>query len=301
MKAHRPLFAFLALAIGVRLSAQPLVVAANPVLADIVRQVAGTTVRVETLLPPDTLSREFEPTDETAQKLGDAALFVVNGADYEPWLEQFLKVSRYKGALLGASEGVALYDQAGTLHQPDAEETGKNLFEVTDFDPFAWHDPRNVVTYAESIARAIGGLVPTEQQKDIDANLANFSKSLLEAHKDAHARLAAIPAAKRRLVTSFDTFRYFAVAYGFQVNPIPGLGSGNPRPAAMERLLALITQLRAPAVFLESAANARSLQMINTETGAKTCTTLVAEGLGPTGSYLGMFKANVNAIVEALK
>jgi zinc/manganese transport system substrate-binding protein len=305
MKPLRLLAAFLALAPGAR-ATEPLVVAANPVLADIVRQVAGNLVRVEILLPADAPSREFEPTEEVAQKLSDATLLVANGAGYEPWLDRLLKMSRYTGPLLDATANVALYDQSGALHQPEADESGKNLFEATDFDPFAWHDPRNVVLYAESVAQGITGLVPQERQKEIDANLARFSADLRAAHTDAQAKLAAIPVARRRLVTPYDGFRYFSMAYAIPVSPIPGLGSGtDPRPAALERLLTIITQLRATAVFVEANSSKRTLQRITAETGAKTVTTLVAEGLGPegspTGTYLGMFRSNVNAIVDALK
>lgn len=306
MKALRCLVAILALALSAR-AAEPLVVAANPVLADIVRQVAGPTVEVEVLLPEDALSREFEPTEEIAKKLNNAALFVVNGAGYEPWLEQLLKQASYTGPVLDASENVPLYDQSGALHQPNAEDDPKkNLFEATDFDPFAWHDPRNVVLYAESVARALATFLPAEKLKVVDANLATFTTDLRAAHLAAQEKLAAIPAAKRRLVTPYDAFRYFSTTYSLPVSSIPGLASGvEPRPAALERLLTMITQLRATAVFLEKGANPRTLQRITAETGAKTVTTLVAEGLGPvgspTGTYLGMFRANVEAIVTALK
>jgi ABC-type Zn uptake system ZnuABC Zn-binding protein ZnuA len=133
-----------------------------------------------------------------------------------------------------------------------------------------------------------------------------FQAELSAAHAEAQARIATIPAARRRLVTPHDTFRYFARAYGLQVVNIPGLASGQePRPAALERLIDMIHQLRVPAVFFESTANARTLRTITGETSTKTVTTLVAEGLGPegspTGTYLGMFRANVDAIVAALK
>jgi zinc/manganese transport system substrate-binding protein len=307
MKTLRQFLACLAvvIALGAR-AAEPLVIATNPVLADIVRQVAGNLVRVEVLLPPGASSREYEATEETAQKLADAALVVANGAGYEPWLDPLLKLARYTGPLLDATANVPVYDQSGTLHQPEADESGKNLFEVTDFDPFAWHDPRNVVLYAESVAQGLTPLVPPERQKEIDANLARFSTDLRAAHQEAQTKLAAIPAARRRLVTPYDAFRYLAVAYGLQVSNIPGLAGGtDPRPAALERLLTLITQLRATAVFLEPNASPRTLQRITTETGAKTITSLIPEGLGPegspTGTYLGMFRANVNAIADALK
>ncbi len=305
MKAICRLVACFALALTARADV-PVVVAANPVLADIVRQVGGNTVQVEVLLPNDVSSREYEPTEETARKLGNAGLLIVNGAGYEPWLEQLVKMAKYTGPVLHATENVPLYDQADALHQPDTDEGFKNLFESTDFDPFAWHDPRNVVAYAESIAKGLAAFLPMDGLKVIDENLATFSTALLAAHQEAKDKLASIPVAKRRLASPYDAFRYFAKAYNFQLNSVPGLASGTePRPAAMENLLRGITQLRAPAVFFEPAANLRTLERITKETGAKTVTTLITEGLGPvgspTGTYLGMFRANVDAIAAALK
>lgn len=305
MKALRYLFVATALALTARADL-PLVVAANPLLADIVRQVGGNTVQVDVLLPADVSSREFEPTPETAQKLGNAVLLVVNGAGYEPWLEQLVKMARYNAPVLVASENVPLYDQADALHQPNTDEGFKNLFEATDLDPFAWHDPRNVVEYAESIAKGLAAFLPMDGLKVMDENLATFSAALRAAHQEALDKLAAIPAAKRRLASPYDSFRYFAKAYNFQTTSVPGLSSGTePRPAAMENLLRGITQLRVPAVFFEPNANLRTLQRITKETGSKTVTTLIPEGLGPvgspTGTYLGMFRANVEAIASALK
>jgi ABC-type Zn uptake system ZnuABC Zn-binding protein ZnuA len=148
--------------------------------------------------------------------------------------------------------------------------------------------------------------VPSEKMKEVEANLVAFSADLRAAHAEALAKLGAIPAAKRRLVTPYDAFRYFSMAYSLPVSAIPGLASGTiPRAAVLERLFALITQLRVPAVFFEPTAHQGTLQRIATETGSKTVTTLVAEGLGPvgspTGTYLGMFRANVDAIATALK
>lgn len=305
MKALRYLFVVAALALTARADL-PLVVVANPLLADLVRQVGGNTVQVDVLLPADASSREFEPTEETARKLQNAVLLIVNGAGYEPWLEQLAKLAKYTGPVLHATENVALYDQADMLHQPDTDEGFKNLFEATDLDPFAWHDPRNVVLYAESVGKGLAAFLPMEGLKMMDENLATFSAALLAAHQEAKDKLASIPVAKRRLASPYDTFRYFAKAYNFQLTSVPGLSSGlEPRPAAMENLLRGITQLRVPVVFFEPSANLRTLERITKETGAKTVTKLIPEGLGPvgspTGTYLGMFKANVDAIAAALK
>ena len=57
------------------------------------------------------------------------------------------------------------------------------------------------------------------------------------------------------------------------------------------------------AIFLESIENPKVLKQITAETGAKVGGTLYADGLGEgdASTYEGMYKHNVNTIVEALK
>jgi ABC-type Zn uptake system ZnuABC Zn-binding protein ZnuA len=131
-------------------------------------------------------------------------------------------------------------------------------------------------------------------------------RELQALHAYAVERLGAIPPARRRLATSLDNFQYLAAAYGLKIVRIPGLASGQElRPAVLERMLTGIYQLHVPAVFFEATANPRTLKRISDETGTKTITSLCPEALGPagspTGTCLGMLRANIETIARALK
>ena len=69
--------------------AQPIkIVAAENVYGDIARQIGGDEVAVTSILTnPDQDPHEFEASPSTARALGDAAIVVYNGADYDPWAQ----------------------------------------------------------------------------------------------------------------------------------------------------------------------------------------------------------------------
>ena len=301
MSLFRPLL--LCLALAVPIAAQPLVVTTSPVLQDLVQQIGGDSVRVECLLPAGIRAPDFEPTPESAHRLGAAQLFVVNGAGYEPWLEDLLKQSSYDGPVLVATQGLALLGLDGQWHEPTDDAPVNSA--QGDLDPYAWHDPQNVVHYVANINGALTSLLPARAGA-FRIRAAAYTRELQALQAYAQAQLGSIPRDRRRLATSLQAFRYFAATYGLQIVPIPGLAAGQElRPAVLEHMLTGIARLHVPAVFFESTANARTVKRIADETQTKVVTTLYTDGLGAAGSpaatYLGMFRANVDTIVQALK
>ncbi len=301
---------FLTLLLGAahQVLAQPLVVTGDRILASLVEQVAGGSVRVEALLPSGTASAEFEPGDEQVALLNEADLLVVNGAGYEPWLTELERQSTFAGPVVTTTDGVALYDLDGTLHEVEVEEVdAPEFFAVAvELDPHAWHDPRNVVTYVEHIRNGLTDLLFGTARSVMEENVNELIRDLRETHSYAEVQLATIPPADRVLVTPHDTLRYFAAAYGFRIIPITGLASGQDlRPALEGRLIDTILSLRTPAVFFESTANRRLLQRLEEATGSRMVTSLRTTEPGARGSgadtYIGWFRANVDAIVGALR
>jgi len=288
-------------------AADPLVVTSNAVIADLVQEVAGGRVGVETILSFDERSFDYEPTAEDAALLNNAQLLIINGAGLEPWLDELIALSAFDGTIVECTEAVSIYDRDGVLHTPDEEEVAFDpFFGPSELDPYAWHDPLNVILYVETIGRALVGEVPFNVQTEIDDNVTRYVAELRALHSETLDLMATLPAGRRRLITPYETFTYLANEYGLQVVLVPGLASGQvPPPAAMERLITGLYQLQPPAVFFEQNSNPRALRQVEEGTGAKLVTSLIPEGLGPpgtrTGTYLGMFRSNVAAIVDALQ
>ena len=106
------------------------------------------------------------------------------------------------------------------------------------------------------------------------------------------------------LVTSHDALGYFARDYGFEIHPVRGI-STSEQPSS-QKVRARIEDIKGQgikAIFAENIENPKVLEQITKKTGAKPGGTLYADGLGtgPTGTYEGMMRHNVSAIVKSLQ
>jgi zinc/manganese transport system substrate-binding protein len=86
---------------GAQAALPPLrVVATFSVLADMVREVGGPAVDVASLVGPNADAHVFAPTPADARRVASAELVVVNGLNYEGWIERLIRASGYKGPVL---------------------------------------------------------------------------------------------------------------------------------------------------------------------------------------------------------
>jgi zinc/manganese transport system substrate-binding protein len=114
--------AFVALALTLALSAGPgaraadgklAVVAAENFYGDIARQIGGDRVDVVNIMSnPDQDPHLFETTPGVVRQIADAQIVILNGADYDPWMDKLLaaaprsgRVVINAGALTGAKAG----------------------------------------------------------------------------------------------------------------------------------------------------------------------------------------------------
>jgi zinc/manganese transport system substrate-binding protein len=89
------------------------VVAAENFYGDIARQIGGDRVDVVSILSnPDQDPHLFETTPGTVRQIADAQIVIVNGADYDPWMDKLLAAAPRPGrlvinvaALIGAKAG----------------------------------------------------------------------------------------------------------------------------------------------------------------------------------------------------
>jgi ABC-type Zn uptake system ZnuABC Zn-binding protein ZnuA len=116
---------------------------------------------------------------------------------------------------------------------------------------------------------------------------------------------AAVPAARRKLVTDHDAFNYFAKRYAIDVvgAVIPSQTTqAQPSAGDLAKLVGVIRREHVMAVFPESSINPKLAKAIARETGATPGHELYGDTLGPAGSpgatYLGMEVANADAMVQ---
>jgi len=264
-------------------SSVPSVVAETSYLADIVQNVAGGRMKVESLLPLGTDPHSFDPTPRDAAKVAKARAIVINSPGFEPPVDRLMA-----GA---AGEDLAIIDAANGL-------AGKNV------DPHFWLDPIDVITYVENIRAGLTAIDP-EGADEYAGNAAAYEQQLRALDFWITGRVAAIPASRRLLVTNHESFGHFAERYGFKVVgtvfPTAG-GEGAPSAKALGTLIDDIRATGAPAIFLETGSNPDLADQVARETRVKIVTDLYTHSLAENApTYLEMMRWNVDRIVEALR
>ena len=174
-------------------------------------------------------------------------------------------------------------------------------------DPHFWLDPTKVVRYVENIRDGLSTADPAGKEL-YAANAAAYIAKLNELDKWIQGEIEQIPPARRLLVTNHESLGYFADRYGLKIvgAVVPSVTT-EASPSA-QQLAALADQIRssgAPAVFLETGANAQLAQQLHDETGITIVTDISAESLtapeGKAPNYLEMMRYNTEQIVAALK
>ena len=174
-------------------------------------------------------------------------------------------------------------------------------------DPHFWFDPHRVERAVNDIAARLSVMDP-DGADFYRSNAEAYSHELDELHDWIVEQVALVPEDRRLLVTSHDSFQYFAVAYGFEVvgAVFPG-GTTESEPSAKEiaELIHEIEEAGAPAVFTETIVSDTLAERVSEEAGAEIVYGLYTGSLsdpdGDAGTYLDLMRYNTLAIVDALK
>lgn len=266
------------------------VVATFSVLADIAREVGGAAVDVTALVGPNADAHVFEPTPSTVRRVAHADLVVTNGLRYEGWIDRLIQASGYRGPVVVASRGVATRQLSG------------------GDDPHAWQNLANGQRYADNIRVALVAALATRDParvSDVETRAAAYQQRLAALDRDTRERIAALPAERRRVITSHDAFGYFADAYGVTFIAPRGWTTGSePSAQAVAGIVRQAREARASALLVENISDPRLIERIGREAGLKVGGALYSDALSPPGTaadtYVRMFEHNVRTLVEAM-
>jgi zinc/manganese transport system substrate-binding protein len=271
------------------------VVASFSILADLVKNVGGERVEVDTLVGANGNAHVFSPSPADARKLADAKVVFVNGLGFEGWLDRLVRASGSKAPIVVASKGVKPRERHGD--QGHGHDHGRA-------DPHAWQSVANVKIYVANIRDALTVADPAGTAV-YNANAGAYLGKLEALEQELKAAIAKIPADRRRVITSHDSFGYFQAAYGIEF--IAPQGVSTETEASARDVAAIIKLIRAKkiaGVFLENVTDPRLLKQIAAETGAKLGGTLYSDALtgeqGDAPSYLDLIRHNLRELAAAL-
>ena len=172
-------------------------------------------------------------------------------------------------------------------------------------DPHFWFDPLRVKLAVNDVAARLSVLDP-DRGDTYRANASAYNARLDELHAWTEEQTGTVPEERRLLVTSHDSFGYFANLYGFEVVGVVLSITTDVAPSAGD-LADLVEEVRengVSAVFGETTVSERLAKAVASESGAE-LVRLYSGSLGPEGSdaatYIEMVRTNVGRIVEALK
>ena len=294
-----------ALLSGASFAAEPVpVVASFSILGDLVRVVGGERVSVITLVGPDEDAHVFEPKPTDAKTLVQSRLLIVNGLGFEPWAQKLAKSAGYKGETVVASRGVKplVMAEEDAHGEKGHKDKGHHHDEA---DPHAWQNPHNVVLYTRNIAAALTKVDPagaTAYQTNANA----YVKELQALDTWAKAQFAAIPADKRKAITSHDAFGYLAAQYQIKFLAPQGV-STDAEPSAREvtQLIRQIQRERIKAVFVENMSNPKLLAQLGKDAGVTVGPALFVDALSAAGgsadSYLKLMRYNVTQLAAGMR
>jgi ABC-type Zn uptake system ZnuABC Zn-binding protein ZnuA len=284
------------------------VVATTGIVGDVVKNVAGDSVELTTLIGPGQDPHTYQPTPRDIAAIEKAQAVFVNGLGLEEGLGSTVDAAAGKGSpVISVSAGIRPRAPDG---QPAGSSEGSSLGPAAGGhdvggDPHVWFDPANVKVWVDNIQKSLSALDPGNAAS-YGANAEAYARQLDELDAYVRAQVALIPVDRRKLVTDHEAFGYFADRYGFRVvgAVIPSV-STSAEPSAGE-LAELVKEIRAqqvPAVFIGTTTNPKLADLVARETGARVLPLHSGE-MGPSGSgadtYIGMMRANVDTIVKGL-
>jgi ABC-type Zn uptake system ZnuABC Zn-binding protein ZnuA len=268
------------------------VLASTSFLADITQNVAGDRFVVESLLPLGSDPHTFQPKPADAAKAAASKVLILNGAEYEHFIEPLLENA--------GGERVVVESSAGLTPRLVGDEHDAG-------DPHFWLDPNLVITYVENIRDGLIAADP-EGTEIYSSNAESYIKQLQDLDSWIQTQVSTLSPEERLLVTNHEALGYFADRYGFTIvgTVIPSLSS-EASPSAQE-MAALVEQIKASgaiAIFLDAADNTTLARQIAEDAKVNVITDLHLESLtpsdGPAPTYLEMMKYNTNLIVEGCK
>ncbi len=272
------------------------VTATTGMIADAAEAVGGDRVRVTALMGPGVDPHLYKASHGDMVKLDKADIVLYGGLHLEGKMTEVLhKLGRSRTVAAvtdGIPQGMVMETQPGSP------------------DPHVWFDAELWMHAVEKIRDTFAAKDPEHAQaykERADAYL----MELRSLHQYASDKLASIPERQRVLVTAHDAFGYFGRAYDLEVRGLLGMSTASEFGSKdVASLRDFLVDNDIPAVFVESSIPRKSIESVIEGAGRMGHKVVIggelfSDALGekgtPEGTYIGMFRHNVDTIAEALK
>ena len=258
--------------------------------------IGGDFIEVETLMGPSIDPHLYSPTQSDMAKLADAEIIFYNGLNLEAnMIDAFESIGQTR-PVLAVGEQIPKRDLL-----EDEDEEGIP-------DPHIWFDLDLWEQALEAAVEELKNYAPEHAVYFETSKQRYFEK--LGAVKEDAKKLADIPKDKRVLVTAHDAFNYFGRMHDIEVIGLQGLSTDSEVSIAdINRTIDIIKENQVPAIFVESSISPDSIEAvlegansagIDLSLGGELYSDAMGQAGTEEGTYIGMYKYNVETIYKAL-
>lgn len=274
------------------------IVSTTTMLTDLFIQIGGDRVQVTGLMGPGVDPHLYQATAGDVRLLQGAEVVAYQGLHLEAkMIDVFNAIGRSGTHVIALEKGIP-------------ENRLLSWDDSSPYDPHIWFDTSLWKDGARYVARRLTEIDP--DGKDVySGNLLAYLKELDDLDVYIKDRVAEVPAQSRVLVTAHDAFNYFGRAYGFEVRGLQGISTESEAGTAdVSQLAGFIVQRSLKAIFIESSVPRKNVEALQAAVAARGFTVAIGGELysdalgdasGGAGTYVGMYKANIDTIVGALK
>ena len=275
------------------------VVTTTTMITDLVNNIGGDLINVQGLMGSGVDPHLYKASEGDVTKLVNADIIFYGGLHLEGKLvEVFEKMAHQNIKTIAISDAL----DAKTL-------IGSEYFQG-NYDPHIWFNISYWKTITNYVVKTLSEANP-ENKVDFEANGKYYIEQLNQLETEIKSIIDTLPKDKRILVTAHDAFSYFGKEYGFNVVGLQGISTATEAGVQdVQKLAAFIIEHQVKAIFVESSVPKRTIEALQAAVNSKNHHvaiggTLYSDALGSAGTtegtYIGMFKYNVNTIVNALK
>lgn len=266
-------------------------------ITDLVERVGGDRVQVTGLMGPGIDPHLFKASAGNVQAMERADVIFYNGLHLEAGITNVLERMGDQRKVVAVASAI----------DPSLLKTPQDY--AGAYDPHIWFD---VSLWMEAVEKVRDTLVEMDPEGAalFTENAEAYLAELDQLHQYVMEQAGRVPAEQRVLITAHDAFSYFGSAYGFEVRGLQGISTSSEAGTAdIQELANFIVERRIPAVFIETSVPRRNIEAVQAAVQAKGYQVrvggeLFSDALGdpgtPEGSYTGMVRHNIDAIVQAL-
>lgn len=260
------------------------------VIADMARNVAGDAAEVVSITKAGAEIHGYQPTPGDIMRAQGADLILWNGLNLELWFEQFF-------SNLSDVPSVTLSDGIDPMGIAEGEYTGKP-------NPHAWMSVSGALIYVDNIRDAFIHY-DSENGDAYRANAAAYKEEITRTIAPLSARIAAVPADQRWLVTCEGAFSYLIRDFDMQelyLWPINADAQGTPQQ--VRKVIDGVREHHIRAVFCESTVAQAPAKQVARETDAVYGGVLYVDSLtradGDVPTYIDLLRVTIGTVAKGL-